>query len=86
MELISVVAKMQCNVIETTNFGVYAGKTSLQHKVKLGAIYGKEGENKDFSDATPCGSCEMVINEGRPALEFFKPGKRYYVTFTEAPD
>lgn len=78
----AVVAKMQCNFTETQNYG----GSKPQHKVQLGAIYGKEGENKDFSDATPSGQCWMQISDGRPAADFFKPGKKYYVTFTEAPD
>jgi hypothetical protein len=78
----AVVAKMQCRVIETQNYG----GAKPQHKVALGAVYGKGGENKDFADATPSGECWMNISDGRPALGFFKPGKQYYVTFTEAPD
>ena len=79
----AVVAKMQCSAVESTS---YAGWTTPQHKVKLGAVYGKEGENKDFADATPSGECWMQISHGRRALDFFKPGKKYYVTFTEAPE
>ena len=77
----AVVAKMQCSSVETMTHAW--GK---QNKVNLGAIYGKEGENKDFADATPSGACWMQISDGRPALAFFKPGKNYYVTFTEAPE
>lgn len=79
----AVVAKMQCMSVETQRF---SESSPPQHKVNLGAIYGQEGENKDFADATPSGQCWMQISEGRPALAFFKPGKRYYVTFTEAPE
>lgn len=79
-----VVAKMRCNSTETTRWG--PAVTSLSHKMKLGAVYGKDGENKDFNDATPSGECWMQISDGRPAADFFKPGKNYYVTFTEAPD
>ncbi len=78
----AVVAKMQCSGIETNRWG----PNQATHKVCLGAIYGKEGENKDFADATPSGQCWMQISAGRPALEFFEPGKKYYVTFTPAPD
>lgn len=78
----AVVAKMQCNSIDSSRWA----PDQTTHKVRLGAVYGKEGENKDFSDATPSGECWMHINTGRPALAFFQPGKRYYVTFTEAPD
>lgn len=82
MSIDRVVAKMQCQTTETANHS-WGART---HKMKLGAVYGKEGENKDFSDATPSGECWMQISEGRAAAEFFKPGKNYYVTFTEAPD
>lgn len=78
----AVVAKMQCSAVESTKYN----PTYVQHKVRLGAVCGREGENKDFSDATPSGECWMQISEGRPALAFFQPGKKYYVTFTEAPD
>jgi hypothetical protein len=76
-----VVAKMRCSYIQTQDFG-----SEPQYKVHLGAVYGSEGENKDFAMATPSGECWMNINAGRPALGFFKPNKKYYVTFTEAPD
>lgn len=79
----AVVAKMQCNGIDTSKWG--KGEAQATHKVRLGAIYGKEGENKDFADATPSGECWMQISAGRPALEFFEPGESYYVTFTKAP-
>lgn len=82
--LTAVRAKMTCNATETTRYGAFAGQQS--HKVKLGAVYSNEGENKDFADATPSGECWMQISDGRPAAAFFKPGKKYYVTFTEAPD
>ena len=78
----SVVAKMQVTGIETTQWGTQPDQQ--YHKVNLGAVYGKEGENKDFADATPSGGCWMNISNGRPALDYFKPGKQYYVTFTEA--
>ncbi|MGZ8317465.1 MAG: hypothetical protein ACXWVD_00040 [Telluria sp.] len=84
IRLDSVVAKMSCHATETTRWGVHDNQ--LSHKVKLGAVYSNTGENKDFADATPSGECWMNINDGRPAAQFFKPGKKYYVTFTEAPD
>lgn len=80
-ELNAVVAKMQCSMIESQDYG----GTKPLHKVSLGAIYGTEGENKDFADATPSGQCWMQISDGRPAKDFFKPGEQYYVTFTKAP-
>jgi len=78
----AVVAKMNCNAVETTRYS----ETYQCHKVRLGAIYGKGGENEAFTKATPSGECWMQIDANAPAAEFFKPGKRYYVTFTEAPD
>lgn len=78
----AVVAKMQCNFVETTKYS----ETYTQHKVKLGAICGKEGENADFTKFTPSGECWMAIEKDAPAAEFFKPGKKYYVHFTEAPE
>lgn len=84
MSINAVVAKMSVNSVDTSQWGPEESHKTI--KVNLGAIYGKEGENKDFADATPSGQCWMNINSGRPAAEFFKPGKKYYVTFTEAPD
>lgn len=75
-------AKMQCNRTEATDFG----RGMIYSKVHLGAVYGKEGENADYANATPSGECWLQIDAGRPAAEFFKPGTKYYVTFTEAPD
>lgn len=77
-------AKMRCSYTQVMQYG--PDESNKQLKVQLGAIYGTEGENKDFADATPCGECWMQISPGRPAQEFFKPGKTYYVTFTEAPE
>ena len=77
-------AKMTCNGIESFQYGRDPKATT--RKVRLGAVYGTEGENKDFADATPSGECWMMIDASRPALAFFEPGKKYYVTFTPAPD
>lgn len=78
----AVAAKMECRAVETTQYSA----TFTQHKVKLAAIYGKDGENATFSKATPQGECWLVIDPEMPALQFFKPGKKYYCTFTEAKD
>ena len=69
-------AKMTCSVVE---------QFASRQKVKLGAVYSQQGENSEFAEATPSGECWMQISGGRPAAGFFKPGKNYYVTFTEAP-
>lgn len=76
----AVVAKMQCNSVETTQYS----ETYTQHKVRLGAVCGKEGENAAFTKFTPAGECWMSIEKGCAAASFFKPGKKYYVHFTEA--
>lgn len=76
-----VIAKMVCNTLGTTQYAF-----GSQTKVTLGAVYSASGENKDFCNATPSGECWMQISDGMPAASFFKPGKKYYVTFTEAPD
>lgn len=78
----AVVAKMSVQSVESVDYG--SGKPL--HKVNLSAVYGNQGENKAFTDATPSGACWMNINDGYPAKDFFKPGKKYYVTFTEAPE
>lgn len=81
-EVGAVVAKMKCNVVETNQYS----ETYSQHKVRLGAVCGKEGENAAFTKYTPSGECWMNIEPGCAAASFFKPGKAYYVTFTEAPE
>lgn len=75
-------AKMVCNHMDAQDFG----NGMVYRKVFLGAVYGKEGENAGFAKATPSGECWLQIDAGMPAAEWFKPGKRYYLTFTEAPD
>lgn len=69
-------AKFSCNSIEEFAFG---SKTA-----KLTAIYGNEGENKDFTDSTPSGNLEINISGKVPAKDFFNAGKNYYLDFTEA--
>lgn len=81
-KLNAVIAKMNCNSVETLRWNV---TQKPQHKVRFGAVCGDNGEDKTFSDATPSGEVWLNISDGRPALDFFQPGKRYYVTFTEAP-
>lgn len=81
MELGAVVAKMQCNVLNTMQY-----QNSAMKKVEFGAVCGKDGENAAFTKYTPSGACWMNIDAEAPASSFFKPGKKYYVTFTEAPD
>ena len=69
-------AKFRCDSVESFYGGL--------KKAKLNAVYGKEGENKDFTDATPSGNLEISIWGNMPASNFFEPGKEYYLDFTEA--
>jgi hypothetical protein len=52
--------------------------------VQLNAIYGTEGENADFTKATPWGELKMNIDKEVPASDFFKPGEVVYLTFEKA--
>jgi len=81
--LSAVRAKMRVNAIETTQYG--PGDQFKYKRVKLGCIYGTEGENADYSKATPSGECWMQIDQGVPAADWFEPGQDYYVTFTPVP-
>lgn len=81
VELGAVRAKMQCQVTSEMKY-----QHSSVRKVELGAVCGNEGENAAFTKYTPSGACWMNIDANAPAADFFKPGKKYYVTFTEAPD
>jgi hypothetical protein len=56
-------------------------------EVILTAVHSETGENADFTAATPYGYVQMGIYPAdRPAATFFKPGKTYYLDFTEAPE
>lgn len=47
-------------------------------KVKLNAVYGKDGENLHFAESTPSGSMEFDVTN--PQVKgSFKPGANYYV-------
>lgn len=84
--LTQVVAKMAC-----TRNEAHPNSSENFHSIKLGAVYAgydkdkENGENAVFGKYTPFAECSMSI--ANPAAnEFFKEGKKYYVTFTEAPD
>ena len=68
-------AKFFCNSIE---------ETTWDKKVKMNAVTGSEGENKDFNDATPSGELVISIHGEVPAANFFTVGKDYYLDFTAA--
>jgi len=85
----SVVAKMQCHTHEDRP----QSDPEQPHLalIRLGGVWegSKEAqlasENSIFGHWTPSASCEMSIRNPE-ASAFFKAGKKYYVTFTEAPD
>ena len=77
----SVVAKMNCYYVQTQDNG-----RGLQHKVYLGVDLDNGGGSQDFAAGIANGECWMNISTGRPAMGFFKPDKKYFITFTEAPD
>lgn len=61
--------------------------TELTHQkqIKMYAVYSDTEENKDFTEASPDGQLSISIMKEMPASDFFKPGKEYYLDFTEAP-
>lgn len=71
----SVKAKFNCISVKIFQYGKEA---------ELNAVYGKEGENADFTKATPSGNLKISISNDVPASMFFEPGKDYYLTFDEA--
>ncbi len=84
--LTQVVAKMQCHTNRP-----YEHRTEGGHTIRLGAVYAgyekdkENGENAVFGKYTPFAECQMSVCNPA-ANEFFKEGKKYYVTFSEAPD
>ena len=74
----SVKAKFMCNAVVPNSWG---NNSTTAH---FNAVYGTEGENSDYSKATPCGNLSMVIDGDVPAANFFEQGKCYYLTFDVA--
>lgn len=71
-------AKFVCNAVIPNSWN---GNSTTAH---LTAIYGTNGENADYSKATPCGNIAIVIDEETPAATFFEQGKCYYIDFIKA--
>lgn len=71
-------AKFRCLSVEDQGFN---------KKVKLTVAYDPQGngENANFTKATPCGEIWMTIDNPAAAIQF-EPQKHYYVDFTQAPD
>lgn len=72
---------------EVVDYGIACGTS--QKRAKLNTVYSNEKNSEDnqFSNATPSGDCQQVItNQDEAVQSFFKPGKKYYATWEEAPD
>lgn len=88
-EVTSVVCKMQCHGTGP----VYENQpeTDARVQINLGAVWEgsteaqAKSENAIFGEATPAAWLGMAI-VNPVAAAFFKTNKKYYVTFTEAPD
>ena len=52
--------------------------------VKMYAVQATNEENKSFWKYTPSGNIEMTISNP-DTFELFKPGKEFYIDFTEVP-
>jgi len=94
--------KLQLHNIETSRSPEYKVTEDRQvildqtkeirsHRVSFGAVWEgtterqAQSENAIFGEQTPCAEFKATIkNEAVAAL--LVPGKKYYVTFTEAPD
>lgn len=72
-------AKLTVNRIETQEYSAaYQQKT-----VVFGTVYDQNiPEDQRFQQATPSGEARLQI-DNPVALEVFKPGKKFYVDFTE---
>ena len=68
-------SKFKCNSVTDNGYNKSAS---------FSAVYGKEGENADYSKATPSGSLTISIDKETKASEFFTPQKDYYLVFEEA--
>jgi hypothetical protein len=74
-----IMAKFSCESVTTFSFG--------QRQAVLRAVTGKKGEmdeNASFNKATPSGELKITI-DNPAAVDFFQPGKEYYLDFEEAP-
>jgi hypothetical protein len=84
-------AKFMCSDVGTTRFfmcsdvGTTRFSRGEQHKVSMYPVTGGTEENDSFWEATPSGKIELDLVD-KSALEFFKPGKTFYVDFTEAEE
>jgi len=57
---------------------------SWSKTVNMSAVYGTDGENKDFNSATPSGNLSIQIHGDVPASNFFDIGSEYYMDFSKS--
>lgn len=69
-------AKFRCDEVK---------KTEYSEEVKLQAVCGTSPEDNSFSQATPCATVTMSINN-KNAHGAFVPGQKYYADFTPAAE
>ena len=70
-------AKFTCNKITEDHYAKMV-EFSAVHFLET------EGENKDFTEATPYGELKIQIERTAPAANYFEVGKNYYLDFSKA--
>lgn len=63
---------------------VQVNQNAHSEEAFLNAVYADgQPENNEFNEATPSGQLKMTIDSSK-AKGYFKPGKDYYLDFSEA--
>ena len=75
------VAKFHCDAVAVKSNQWSTGYS--QEHIEMSPVSGQSPEETIFHNTTPGGDMKMIIANER-AKGFFKPGKKYYVSFTEA--
>lgn len=59
----------------------------MSKKVNLHVVYAPDanGEDRNFTKATPSGTCSLTIDNPAASCQF-EPGKYYYADFERVPD
>jgi len=69
-------AKFKCQSVKESEGGY--------KEVEMMAVMDGDGENGDFNKYTPNGQFKMQISPETKAVDYFEPGKEYYLDFTAA--
>lgn len=80
----SIKAKFFCNAAHRRAETWSNGQLGNEH-VELSVVQGATPDDKIFQAASPGGEVKLQI-ASPAAMGFFEPGKKYYVTFEEAPE